>query len=75
MSKERAGNKSSDSQCLLEADAGLDQTVSEGSIVVLHGSGSLADTKLSYCWKQISGNKVNLDSDNKQNLQFRALYY
>ncbi len=74
MSKESVGNKSTDTQSLLEADAGLDQTVSEGSVVVLHGSGSLADTKLSYCWKQISGNKVNLDSDNKQNLQFRAPY-
>jgi len=39
MSKERVGNKSSDSQSLLEADAGLDQTVSEGSIVVLQVPG------------------------------------
>ena len=56
----------------------MDQTVSEGSTVVLHGSGSPADstTKLSYFWKQVSdGNyDVNLDNEKKQNLTFKAPY-
>jgi predicted acylesterase/phospholipase RssA len=78
MTKERVESKSSSTQSRLEANAGLDQTVSEGSTVVLHGSGSPADstTKLSHFWKQVSdGNyDVNLDNEKKQNLTFKAPY-
>lgn len=68
MSKERTtDNKgSSNTQNILKADAGLDQTVSEGSTVVLYGSGSPANLGLSYSWKPISDRNydVNLDDEN-----------
>ncbi|SDZ19295.1 hypothetical protein SAMN05660209_04981 [Geodermatophilus africanus] len=44
----------------LDADAGPDQTVDEGSSVTLDGSGSrYAD--LTYAWRQVSGPAVTLD--------------
>jgi hypothetical protein len=44
------------------ADAGTDQTVSEGETVVLSGSGSDSDgDTISYEWAQISGISVTLD--------------
>ena len=78
MSKERTtDNKgSSNTQNILKADAGLDQTVSEGSTVVLYGSGAPANIGLSYSWKPISDRNydVNLDDENKKNPTFKAPY-
>ena len=79
--QERITTKSSRSNHdMPRADAGLNQTVSEGSTVVLNGNGFFADhsqaTIVSYSWKEISdGNyNVNLDNQNKQNPIFKAPY-
>jgi len=60
------------------ADAGLDQTVSEGSIVVLNGHGFTNDRnrKLYYSWTLVSDSSYNikLTNDKTQNPVFKAPY-
>ena len=79
--QERSATKNSrSSHDMPGADAGLDQTVSEGSTVVLNGNGFSADhrqtTIVSYSWKQISDGKynINLENGNQQNPTFKAPY-
>ena len=63
---------------LLEADAGLDQTVSEGSTVILNGRGfsTLDQGKVSYSWSHIStGNyNITITKDDSPNPTFKAPY-
>lgn len=54
-----------------EANAGLDQTVAEGSAVTLDGSGSTG-TGLGYQWIQVAGPDVNLIGDTTTSPTFDA---
>ena len=56
------------------ADAGDDQTVREGGIVALRGSGSDQDwgTTLSYEWEHVSGPSVTLSNPTSSQLTFTA---
>ncbi|NVK22840.1 MAG: hypothetical protein HWD86_10000 [Kangiellaceae bacterium] len=55
------------------ANAGADQTVSEGDTVNLTGSGSDSDgTIASYSWSQQSGPSVSLSSNNQASTSFTA---
>ncbi len=57
------------------ANAGVDQTVSEGSTVVLGAKTKDAGGEnLSYSWKQISGSPVRLVNENSPNASFQAPY-
>ena len=63
----------------LEADAGLDQTISEGSLVFLNGHGTTAKTdheKVSYSWSQVSPENydVSIAKPNSSNPIFKAPY-
>jgi hypothetical protein len=56
------------------ANAGPDQTVSEGAMVTLNGSGSTSQTgdTLSYSWTQTGGTPVTLTGANTANPTFTA---
>ncbi len=57
------------------ADAGTEQTVSEGDMVVLNGSGSSdpdPDDLLTYQWEQTAGARVTLSDDSDAQPEFTA---
>ena len=58
-----------------EADAGIDQTVDEGGVVVLDGASSLDidDGIAAYSWVQISGPAVILSDPASSQPTFTAL--
>jgi hypothetical protein len=55
-----------------DADAGFDQTVTEGDAVTLSGSATDDDGALSYKWTQTSGKSVNLSGNDSQTATFIA---
>ncbi|HYJ40184.1 MAG TPA: endo-1,4-beta-xylanase [Steroidobacteraceae bacterium] len=55
------------------ADAGADQSATEGAVVHLKGSGTDVDGKVvDYQWRQVSGPTVKLSNANKKNAKFTA---
>lgn len=60
------------------ADAGTDQTVSEGNLVTLYGKAKLKGVRqkkhqtISYSWEQITGTSVDLIDSDKKNASFVA---
>ena len=55
------------------ANAGPDQSVSEGELVSINGSGNDPDgTIASYAWSQVNGISVNLSGQNTASVQFSA---
>lgn len=56
-----------------QANAGLDQSVEEGAMVTLHGSGTDSDgTIVGYSWNQISGDTVALNNPGSATASFTA---
>jgi NTE family protein len=71
--------KTSNNKDMPIADAGLDQTVSEGSTVVLNGNGSTTNHNrkiTSYSWTFVSDKnyEINLTNTNTANPEFKAPY-
>ena len=57
------------------ADAGADQNVAAGDVVMLNGSATDPDGgSISYTWAETSGPDEILDGSSSQNAQFRASY-
>jgi hypothetical protein len=55
------------------ADAGADQTVTEGAVVHLKGKGTDVDGKIKdYKWTQVAGPSVKLNGTKSKNLNFKA---
>ena len=55
------------------ADAGPDETVTEGAVVHLKGKGTDTDGKVvEYLWRQVAGPTVKLSNANKKNAKFTA---
>ncbi|HEV8713609.1 MAG TPA: choice-of-anchor tandem repeat NxxGxxAF-containing protein [Candidatus Binatia bacterium] len=56
------------------ANAGSDQTINEGNLVALDGSGSkdLDDDALAYSWEQLAGTNVTLSGSNSPTPTFTA---
>ncbi|MCG3136949.1 MAG: hypothetical protein HJJLKODD_00787 [Phycisphaerae bacterium] len=55
-----------------QANAGVDQVVAEGTVVVLEGSPSSGSTSLVYEWSQINGPSVTIVQENQTEASFVA---